>query len=138
MDTPPLTVVVAAVIRDAEGRILLARRPPDRHMGGLWEFPGGKVRPDEIPTAALERELAEELGVDARAARPLTFAVHAEPDLRILLLFYAAHIEHGEPVGRDHQELRWVQPGELGALPMPPADAELVAALDRESVRDLG
>ena len=69
--------------------MLLARRPAGRHMAGLWEFPGGKVHDGESPQAALERELAEELDVDALIGDPITFAVHEEPGLRILLLFYA-------------------------------------------------
>jgi len=83
-------LVVAAVIRDDVGRILLTRRPEGSHMGGLWEFPGGKVEDGEAPIAALDRELGEELAISAKIGAPLTFAVHEEPGMRIVLLFFAA------------------------------------------------
>ena len=121
--------VVAAVIRDAEGRVLLAKRPADRHMGGLWEFPGGKVDDGEAPADALVRELREELGVAASIGHPITFAVHEEPGLRILLLFYAARILDGEPKGKEGQAVTWVPIAELASFPTPPADAELIRHL---------
>jgi len=131
-DSPTTSfTVVAAVIRDPENRVLLARRPTGRHMAGLWEFPGGKVHDGEAPAAALARELAEELDVCARIGEPITFAVHEEPGLRILLLFYEATLETGSPRPREGQEIAWVPPAELPLYPTPPADAELVARLTR-------
>jgi 8-oxo-dGTP diphosphatase len=121
--------VVAAVIHDRDGRVLLTRRPDDRHMGGLWEFPGGKVDPGESPTQALARELVEELDLAVEVGTPITFAVHEEPGLRILLLFYAATILSGTPRSLDGQELSWVEVGELASYPTPPADAQLVERL---------
>jgi 8-oxo-dGTP diphosphatase len=128
-DATTTTLVVAAVIRDAAGRILLARRPRAAHMGGLWEFPGGKVEDGESPPAALERELAEELAVTVAVREPITFAVHEEPGLRILLLFYEAVVVDGSPTPLEGQEIAWVAPSELAAYPMPPADAGLVGRL---------
>lgn len=124
--------VVAAVIRDPTGRILISRRPEHRHMGGLWEFPGGKVGDGESPPTALVRELYEELGIAVAVGSPITFAVHEEPGLRILLLFYDARITAGTAVAREGQIVRWVEPRELPSQPMPPADAELVARLAAE------
>ena len=131
--TGPPVVVVAAVVRGADGRVLLTRRPEGSHMGGLWEFPGGKVEHGESPAAALERELAEELGVRARVGRPVTFAVHEEPGLRILLLFYETELVSGTPMPLEGQELAWVDPGELADYPTPPADAALVEILSRRA-----
>jgi 8-oxo-dGTP diphosphatase len=126
-DEPTRSVtVVAAVFRDADERVLLTQRPPDRHMGGLWEFPGGKVDDGESPANALVRECREELGIDIKIEYPLTFAMHEETGLRILLLFYRARIASGEPRGREGQAVRWVQPEKLPSYPTPPADAELV------------
>jgi len=116
--------VVAAVIRDGEDRVLLAQRPEGRHMGGLWEFPGGKIDDGEAPGEALVRELEEELGIEIVVQRPLTFAVHEEPGLRILLLFYGARIARGEPVAVS----------ELPSFPTPPADAELIRLLTDGSI----
>jgi len=121
--------VVAAVIRDSGGRVLLARRPAGSHMAGLWEFPGGKLRDGESPAAALVRELDEELGVLADIGRPITFAVHEEPGLRILLLFYRVRVAAGTPSPREGQQLGWFAPAELRGLPMPPADLDLVEHL---------
>jgi len=121
--------VVAAVIRNEEGEILLTRRPAHKHMGGLWEFPGGKIHDGESPAAALVRELHEELGVEASIDRPLTFAVHEEPEMRILLLFYSARILGKSPVGREGQDVRWVQPSDLPRYPTPPADEALIVEL---------
>jgi len=121
--------VVAAVIRDELNRVLLARRPDDRHMGGLWEFPGGKIDPGEAPGEALVRELREELGLEIEIGRPITFAVHEEPELRILLLFYESDITRGEPQGREGQAVAWVPVSDLPSYPTPPADTELIQHL---------
>ena len=121
--------VVAAVITDDEGKILLARRPDDAHMGGLWEFPGGKIEHGETHAEALIRELDEELGISTVIGEPLTFAIHTESDLEILLLFFWAEIADGVPSPREGQEIRWVLPGELRGLPMPPADDQVVELL---------
>jgi len=127
---PPREItVVAAVIHDEEGRVLLAQRPEGRHMGGLWEFPGGKIDDGEAPGETLVRELDEELGIEIVVQRPLTFAVHEEPGLRILLLFYGARIARGEPHGHEGQAVEWVAVTELPSLPTPPADAELIRLL---------
>ncbi len=134
MNSTQNITVVAAVIRDEEGRVLLSRRPGHKHMGGLWEFPGGKIHVGESPAAALLRELQEELGVEASIERPITFAVHEEPALRILLLFFSVRLLSGHPVGREGQDVRWVEPSELPQYPVPPADAGLVALLANDSL----
>ena len=123
--------VVAAVITDEVGRVLLAKRPQGTHMAGLWEFPGGKVEDGESYSEALVRELDEELGVLVEVGRPMTFAVHTENDLEILLLFFSASIAAGVPAPREGQEIRWVRPDEIKGYPMPPADDEAVEMLVR-------
>ncbi len=121
--------MVAAVIRDDAGRVLISRRPEGRHMGGLWEFPGGKVDAGESPAQALVRELREELGLGVAVGAPITFAVHEEPGLRIILLFYDARVTDGVLTANEGQSHRWVAASELLRYPMPPADTELVARL---------
>ena len=122
----PIIVAAAALVR-ADGRVLLQRRPPGKPMPDLWEFPGGKLEPGETPAAALARELAEELEIAAApgAMTPLAFATEGP----LLLLLYVIRDWRGEPVARHAAEFRWVAPAEMPALPMPPADVPLVAAL---------
>ncbi len=103
-------------------------------MGGLWEFPGGKIADREAPGEALVRELHEELGIELVVRRPLTFAVHEEPGLRILLLFYEARIAKGEPHGHEGQAIEWVAATDLPSFPTPPADAELIHLLAEGSI----
>ncbi len=124
-----LRVVVAAVVERDDGRILLARRLPDAHLGGLWEFPGGAVEAGETPAEALSREFVEELGVGIRVGDPITFAFHRDEQRDVVLLFHAARIVRGEPDGRQGQEVRWFARAELAALATPPADAALVRRL---------
>jgi len=127
----PLLLVVACALIDVDGRVLVARRPEGRPMAGLWEFPGGKVRPGETPEAALVRELEEELGIRTHASclAPFTFASHAYPDVHLLMPLYVCRVFEGIPRPREGQELRWVRGAELAGLPMPPADRPLVAML---------
>ena len=131
-DTPPPIVLVAAVaLVDADGRVLLAQRPPGKSMAGLWEFPGGKVDAGETPEAALIRELAEELGIDVTASclAPFTFASHTYPDFHLLMPLYVCRKWSGIPSAREGQRLAWIWPARLADYPMPPADVPLVAAL---------
>jgi 8-oxo-dGTP diphosphatase len=127
----PLVLVAAAALVDADGRVLLARRPPGKSMAGLWEFPGGKVDAGETPETALVRELAEELAIDVTASclAPFTFASHTYPDFHLLMPLYVCRKWSGIPVAREGQELAWVRPARLGDYPMPPADKPLVAML---------
>ena len=120
--------VVAGVIRDARGRILLARRTVGRDLAGLREFPGGKVEPGESPEAALVRELREELGIEASVGAALIRVPQQYPDKRLVL--DVRHVEfRGVPKGLDGQALVWAPPHTLASYPMPPADRPVVAAL---------
>jgi 8-oxo-dGTP diphosphatase len=126
-----LVLVAAVALVDTDGRVLLARRPPGKAMAGLWEFPGGKLEPGETPEAALIRELAEELGVDVKAAclAPIAFASHAYADFHLLMPLFVCRRWTGTVVAREGQALAWVAPARLGDYPMPPADKPLVAML---------
>ncbi|MBV8735966.1 MAG: 8-oxo-dGTP diphosphatase MutT [Alphaproteobacteria bacterium] len=128
---PPLVLVAAVVLVDADGRVLLAQRPEGKAMAGLWEFPGGKVDPGETPEAALIRELAEELGIDVTASclAPFTFASHTYADFHLLMPLYVCRKWSGIPSAREGQRLRWVRPARLAEYPMPPADKPLIAML---------
>lgn len=121
--------VVAGVIRDPRGRILLARRTDGRDLAGLWEFPGGKVEPGESPERALQRELHEELGIRAIVGAPLIRVPQQYPDKRLVLDVREVHSYEGVPRGLDGQALVWAPPHLLASYPMPPADRPVVAAL---------
>jgi 8-oxo-dGTP diphosphatase len=126
-----LIVVAACALLDAEGRVLITRRPPGKPLAGLWEFPGGKVEGDEVPEAALIRELREELGVEIvnDALSPLTFASHAYPEFHLLMPLYACRSWEGSVTALEGQELAWVRPEDLRRYEMPPADEPLKVAL---------
>ena len=126
------TVLVSAVaLFDADGRVLLTQRPEGKSMAGLWEFPGGKIEPGELPVAALAREMREELGIELcePCSTPLTFVSHMYDDFHLLMLLYVCRKWEGVPTPLEGQKMSWKYPREMAAMPMPPADVPLVAAL---------
>ena len=127
----PILLVAAIALVDPDGRVLIAQRPAGKHLEGLWEFPGRKLRQGETPEAALIRELKEELGIDVAESclAPLSFASHAYEEFHLLMPLYVCRIWQGAVSAREGQQLKWVRPSKLGDWPMPPADAPLVAAL---------
>jgi 8-oxo-dGTP diphosphatase len=121
--------VVVGALADATGRVLIAQRPRGRHMAGRWEFPGGKLAAGEDPYAGLQRELAEELGIAVRSARPLIRLRHAYPDRRVLLDVWQVTAYDGEPQALDAQALAWARPDELPRHDLLEADRAIVTAL---------
>lgn len=128
-DAPQPIQVVAGVLVDARGRILLARRTAGRDLAGAWEFPGGKLERDETPLQCLDRELNEELGIRVHSAEPLISVPHAGNGKRIVLDVYRVTAFGGKPKGCEKQALAWAPPEKLPTYPMPPADRPVVAAL---------
>jgi 8-oxo-dGTP diphosphatase len=126
-----VTLVVACALIDADNRVLIAQRPVDKAMAGLWEFPGGKVNAGERPEDALIRELGEELGITVREAclAPLTFASHTYSDFHLLMPLYICRRWEGVITAKEHQALAWVRANKLRDYPMPPADLPLIPAL---------
>lgn len=121
--------VVAGVVKDSAGRILVAQRPAGKHLAGYWEFPGGKSDPGETPLDALRRELAEEIGIEVQAAEPLIAVPWSYPEKRIVLDAWIVSAYAGVAHAREDQPLRWVDIDELAHLPMPAADAPIIRAL---------
>ena len=126
-----ILLVAACALIDADGRVLLAKRPQGRPMAGLWEFPGGKVEPGETPEAALIRELEEELAIRVTPSclAPFTFASHGYPAFHLLMPLYLCRSWDGEISAQQGQELAWVRASRLSEYAMPPADEPLKAML---------
>ena len=124
-------ITVTAGIIEREGKILVARRRPGKHMGGKWEFPGGKLEPGETPEESLVRELDEELAVRAEVGGFLCSASWEGDGLSLELLVYRVLTLSGEPVLREHQEIRWVEPRALAALDLADSDRKVVETLFR-------
>jgi len=121
--------VVAGVIVDVRGRILLARRGEDSDLAGLWEFPGGKREPGETSEEALVRELQEELGIEVEVGDALIEVPQEYPGKRLRLEVRAIERWKGTPRGREGQALTWVAPERLSRYSMPSADVPVVGAL---------
>jgi 8-oxo-dGTP diphosphatase len=123
--------VVAAALCDARGRVLIAQRPASKHMGGRWEFPGGKVGVRESEREALIRELREELGVVARGPQFCLRLTHAYPDRTVELSFWIVRDFAGAPRSLDGQQLLWVPAADLGQQDILEADRPFIEALQR-------
>jgi 8-oxo-dGTP diphosphatase len=126
--SPPIHVV-AGIVRDDAGRVLVAERPPGKHLAGLWEFPGGKIDHGETPFDALRRELAEEIGITIERATPLISVPWTYPGKRIVLDAFIVDAYSNGIIAREGQSLRWSLPEHLDAASMPPADVPIVHAL---------
>lgn len=129
MSNPTVLQVVAAVLVDRQGRVLVAQRPPGKWAAGRWEFPGGKVEPGEDEAAAVVRELHEELGVRVDAQQRLTEVCHDYPDRRVAIGLWLVLRHEGEPQGLDGQALRWVTLDELADIDLLEADLPMLPVL---------
>ena len=128
-------IAVVAALAARDGRLLIARRPEGRHMGGRWEFPGGKLEKDELPEEALRRELREELDVEAEIG-PIRAAIpYSYPEKDVLLLFYSARLK-GEPRPVDEAALAWASPEELAGYDLAPVDALMARRLAQGDISD--
>ena len=126
--------VAAGVLRDPEGRVLLAERLNDSSFKGLWEFPGGKIDPAEAPEAGLCRELAEELGIVVTELEPLASVEHDYPDRLVHIDFFLVTEWRGEVRPMDGQALRWVLPQDIKPSEILPADIEIIDELQTRSL----
>src|ERR1043166_28936 len=124
-------LVAACALIDADGRVLIAQRPPGKAMAGLWEFPGGKIEADERPEQTLIRELNEELGIEVKedCLAPFTFASHVYTEFHLLMPLYLCGRWEGTASAREHSAIKWVKPKALASYPMPPADLPLIPML---------
>jgi len=125
--------VMAGVMLDARGRVLLAQRPPGKHLAGLWEFPGGKLEPGETHGEGLVRELREELGVEAIVAEPLIRIPWLYGERSLLLDAWTVRHWQGNPVSLEGQALRWCEPDSVDMSILAPADRPILRALQLPS-----
>jgi 8-oxo-dGTP diphosphatase len=121
--------VAAGILRDSEGRVLLAERINDLSFKGLWEFPGGKIDPSEAPEACLCRELAEELGIVVTELECLASIEHDYPDRLVHIDFFLVTEWRNEVRAMDGQALRWVRPEDINPREILPADIQVIEAL---------
>jgi len=121
--------VTAGIIR-RDGRLLITRRRKGSHLGGMWEFPGGKQEPNETLAACLVREIREELGVTVRAGERIRVVEHEYEEKRVTLHFFLCElVEPADARGLEGQEVRWVGPSELSAFRFPPPDTSVIEHL---------
>jgi len=121
--------VMAGVLLDASGRVLLAQRPMGKHLAGFWEFPGGKREAGETPLAALARELLEELGIHVQSAEPLIRVPWRYDERELLLDAWRISSWRGEPRPVECQPLQWLLPANVDPVILAPADRVVLAAL---------
>lgn len=127
----PLVIVVAGALIDADGRVLITKRPNGKEMADLWEFPGGKIEEGETPEQALIRELKEELNIETKGSclAPLSFASHQYEKFHLLMPLFICRRWWGNILALESQEVLWVWPKKLRDFDMPPADEPLVSML---------
>ncbi len=124
-------IEVAAGLVFRNGRLLITRRRVDDHLGGLWEFPGGKRERDETFEECLQRELREELGVEVEVGELVESITHAYPEKTVRLQFYCCGLRTDEPRAIGCDALAWISADDLGSYSFPPADERLLEKLRR-------
>jgi 8-oxo-dGTP diphosphatase len=124
-----VVTVAVGILIDPQGRVLITRRAPQTHQGGLWEFPGGKVEPGETIVDALARELKEELGVTVLISEPFMTLQHDYGDQCVCLAVHRVTSWRGEPSGMEGQPLAWQQPADLTDWPFPDANQPILTRL---------
>jgi mutator protein MutT len=132
----PLDVAAALVFRN--GKLLITQRPAEAHLGGLWEFPGGKREPGESFETCLSRELREELGMEVAVGRLVESVTHDYPDKTVHLKFFRCRWVRNEPEPLGCLALKWVAPAELADYEFPAADARLLARLQTDAALWVG
>lgn len=120
-------MALAVAVRGA--RVLVARRAAGAHLGGAWEFPGGRIEPGEGAAEAARRELEEETGLRAVSLEPLVTVLHDYPDRPLCIHAYLAVEPQGQVAIEDQREWAWVRPEELDRLPMPEANRAILRAI---------
>jgi mutator protein MutT len=119
-----------AVIRNGQGKILIDRRLSSSLMGGLWEFPGGKIEAGETVPECIVREIKEELGIKIEINEHLLTINHDYSEFKVTLIVYLCHLLKGEPQPLECEEIRWVEISELSNFTFPKANQKIITALE--------
>jgi A/G-specific adenine glycosylase len=130
---PHKHIGVAVIWNDRRDRILVDRRPPEGLLGGLWEFPGGKIEAGETPEACVKREILEELAIEIEVGQHLITVDHAYSHFKVSLHVYHCTHRSGEPQPIACDEIRWVTVAELSELPFPAANVKIIDAIVADS-----
>ena len=125
-------IEVAAGLVFRQGQLLIAQRPAEAHLGGLWEFPGGKREPAESIEECLRRELMEELGIEVEVVAEIESLIHEYPGKAVHLRFFHCRWRRHEPRALGCPAFRWVSAAQLADYEFPAADARLLARLRSE------
>ena len=123
--------VVVGIIFNSQQEIFIAKRPPDKYKGGLWEFPGGKVEKNETILQALQRELKEEIGIDVLDAKPWLITNHDYGDRFVILNVWTVTDFIGQPHGREGQQISWVSKHSLSQLEFPEGNTEIIKNIQK-------
>ena len=131
IDPKKLIIVASVALINSDNQILIAQRPKEKHLSGLWEFPGGKVEKNESPESTLIREIKEELNINInqKCVAPLTFSEFDYKEFNLLLLLYVCRRWDGDPESMENNPIKWVKSNKLREYKMPPADDSLIYCL---------
>ena len=131
IDPKQLIIVASVALINSDNQILIAQRPKEKHLSGLWEFPGGKVEKNESPESTLIREIKEELNINInqKCVAPLTFSEFDYKEFNLLLLLYVCRRWDGDPESMENNPIKWVKSNKLREYKMPPADDSLIYCL---------
>lgn len=128
--------VVGVGVVEKDGKYLITQRRFDDHLGGIWEFPGGKKSPAESDEGCVARELSEELGITVKVGDHIETIRYAYPDRKLELRFYSCSLTSGEPKAVEVQDFRWVNPAELIYYQFPKADRDLVERMVKKAEKN--
>ncbi|WP_116963158.1 8-oxo-dGTP diphosphatase MutT [Fastidiosibacter lacustris] len=124
-----IKVAIGVILNDQKNQVFLTKRKESQHLAGLWEFPGGKIKPNESPEAALIRELKEEVGIYAKNIRLLMVKTHNYGDKVVELNCYIVNSYSDLPMPKENQQGKWILIEMLSRLKVPRANHEIIEAL---------
>lgn len=126
LNNDPAIQVVALVLENDQGDVLLTQRQKGKHLAGFWEFPGGKVERKESLVGALQREIKEEINYHLKHPKLLTSVIHQYPDKKVAIHFYHCHDPAAKPEPMEQQAMQWVHKSKLMSIKLPEANQKII------------